>query len=277
MASMVTQTANSSLNVVQSIGRDARSMVANVTEDAINVAERITGIDLDKDGDVGVKGQGKWAQFKEGAAKLKRKYQQSDENPYQCFRLGQFCSWFVILLCFIVFVVTLGSLSAADHARTIICKRPELAAGLNSNVTTCQQVVSCFAECNDQYDVVSTKGFRDCFLGNADRSIGSPLVVDSPCTLDAGTVAYNVARYYRNSSVDADLARLRFREEVMLSYAPPRPVDAVTGVSSRRRQAAEVRPPLPARRGLNPVALAWAMTRDRHQWPPQKYLPHPHP
>ena len=209
-----------------------------------------------------VKGQGRWAHFKEGAAKLKRKYQQSDENPYQCFRLGQCCSWFVILLCFIVFVVSLGSLSAADHARTIICKRPEIAAGLNSNVTTCEQVVSCFAECNDQYDVVSTKGFRDCFLGNADRSVGSPLVVDSPCTLEAGTVAYNVARYYRNSSVDADLARLRFREEVMLSYAPPRPVDAVPGVSSRRRQAAEVRPPLPARRELNPVALAWAMTVD---------------
>jgi hypothetical protein len=260
-AAMATDIGRQAQGAAQSLGNQARIMMEEIAEDAVNTAERVTGLDLDGDGDVGEKG--KWGKFKDKVSKMKHKYEQSDDNPYQCFRLAQCCSWWVILLCSIIFFVTLGCITAADQARIIICKRPEIVAGINGNVTTCAQALSCFAECNDQYDVITTSRFRDCFLGNAESSVGGPLSIDSPCSLAAGTLAYNVAQYYRNSSVDADLARTRFREEIMLDYKP------ADTVASRRRQAAEeeeeqeVRSPLaPTGRAPNPIALAWAMAAD---------------
>ena len=49
---------------------------------------------------------------------------------------------------------------------------------------------------------------RQCLIGDADIAGGNPSVeIDSQCTHDAATRAYNLARRYRNSTVDVEQAR----------------------------------------------------------------------
>lgn len=135
------------------------------------------------------------------------------------------CSWLLIVMCFSVFVTALSAAGGLGTAADDICTQPELnithsnitvSAAMQRGPTMCRALLECFATCNNQYDIITSVRIRQCVLGDADTTNGVSSVVDSMCTYDAATLAYNLAQRYRNSSVDVEYARLLFRQEVQL-------------------------------------------------------------
>ena len=245
-------------------GTSVQEGFASLVESTVNVAERVTGLDLDGDGDIGQ--QGKMAKAKKAALKIKKKYEQSDEHPYQCFKLASCCSWFMILLDLLMLIFAGASVAAADRAAAVVCREPEIQAGLVNGTSTCKQALSCFVECLDENDVVTSKNIRSCLIGDADPARGLPISVDSPCTYASGALAYNLGQRYRNSSVSIATARFLLIEEIKLELQGRRLAAAADGMLAvREKPLQDTRPQRrqlmqPSQLPTNLVALAWGVT-----------------
>ena len=123
------------------------------------------------------------------------------------------CSWLIIMSCFVVFVTALATIGGLNRVAADICAQPEIVG--NSSALSCAAALQCYVDCNDQYDIITSMKMRQCLIGDADISGGNPSVeIDSQCTHDAATRAYNLARRYRNSTVDVEQARALMIAEI---------------------------------------------------------------
>ena len=170
-------------------GTSVQEGFASLVESTVNVAERVTGLDLDGDGDIGQ--QGKMAKAKKAVVKIKKKYEQSDEHPYQCFKLASCCSWFMILLDLLMLIFAGASVAAADRAAAVVC-RARIQAGLvNGLDMQAGAVVLC--RMLDETTSSPPRTSAAASLATLTQPEGSPFR-GRPCTYASGALAYNLGQ-----------------------------------------------------------------------------------
>ena len=72
------------------------------------------------------------------------------------FKYSFVCSWFLILITFVTFILSAVAVSALDSVASDLC------AQLNSTAESsgCAATLECFADCVDQYSVITSASMR---------------------------------------------------------------------------------------------------------------------
>ena len=76
------------------------------------------------------------------------------------------CSWLIISTCVALFLCACLTVGGLDYVAQDICARPEVNA---SDEAACREAFTCFAECNDRYDIVTSARISQCLLASVDR------------------------------------------------------------------------------------------------------------
>ena len=127
------------------------------------------------------------------------------------------CSWLIISTCVALFLCACLTVGGLDYVAQDICARPEVNA---SDEAACREAFTCFAECNDRYDIVTSARISQCLLANASTANELGLSRGVNCSeqlYHAGSIAYELARHYRNSTLYLTQARSLMTQELQIS------------------------------------------------------------